>query len=1017
VDRRLSGGIVAPSQVVILGAGRGVRGGLPSAVVDIDHHGRVMDWLLDAFRELDPADVCFVGGFKAEEVAERYPDVRMVLNRDWARTGPVRSLGLAPLDTARPTFVCYSDVVFRRPAVAALRDGAADVVLAVDSTWRARYDGRRREDLEHAEKVAMEDDRVLAVGTAVDTDTAAAEFAGLLRLAPAAATAAFAAIRAGRFPANATLPALVEHLIELGLTVATVDLAGEWAELDAKQDLARFVLGTKAESLERLRALHHGGEIGDLVAFTQGEWLAAPDAVVARVLEGIPGERLIVRSSARNEDGWSESAAGRYVSVLDVDRTAPAIRAAVDEVLASYSDSDAAHQVLVQEMLRDVALSGVVMTRTLGLDAPYYVVNFDDRSSRTDTVTGGSDARTVFLHRDSPPADGLPAGLAEVRAAVQHIEKLVGHDSLDIEFAVTGGGEVRILQVRPIAVGRVGEPVDDEQVARALTEARRFLARRLGPSPTLVGRSTRFSVMSDWNPAEIVGVTPRRLALSLYRHLVTDEVWARQRAEYGYRDVRPCPLLVEVAGHPYVDVRASFGSFVPATLPDELAARLVDHWLARLAQDPSRHDKVEFEVLVTCLTADFARDAATLRDAGFAAADVDALRAALTALTAAGIARLDGDLARLPGLGAEIDRIERTGAPPLDRAYLHLEAVRRVGTPTFAHLARGAFVATALLRSLVRTGTITVAELDSFLASIDTVLGRLQVDARRVHDGALTWDAFVATYGHLRPGTYDIASPCYRAAAEDYLRPIVERAAEPVVVPPGAVWSAPTRRAVGDALARAGLPGDVERFEAFARRAIAGREEGKFVFTRGLSAALECFAEFGRAHGLGREDLAHVGVHDLLSCRDAVADPEALLASRALEGREAFHVAQGVALPAQITRESDLVCFEQEPAEPNFVTQHTVVAPVVSSDLRPDGPVDGTIVLIPNADPGYDWLLARDIAGLVTMYGGANSHMAVRAAELSLPAAIGVGELVYRTLEPARVLQLDCASRTVAVVH
>ena len=73
--------------------------------------------------------------------------------------------------------------------------------------------------------------------------------------------------------------------------------------------------------------------------------------------------------------------------------------------------------------------------------------------------------------------------------------------------------------------------------------------------------------MTDWNPAEIVGTNPKRLASSLYRYLVTDEVWARQRAEYGYRDVRPCPLLVDFVGHPYVDVRASFNSFVPAALP------------------------------------------------------------------------------------------------------------------------------------------------------------------------------------------------------------------------------------------------------------------------------------------------------------------------------------------------------------------------------------------------------------------------------------------------------------------
>ena len=32
------------------------------------------------------------------------------------------------------------------------------------------------------------------------------------------------------------------------------------------------------------------------------------------------------------------------------------------------------------------------------------------------------------------------------------------------------------------------------------------------------------------------------------------------------------------------------------------------------------------------------------------------------------------------------------------------------------------------------------------------------------------------------------------------------------------------------------------------------------------------------------------------------------------------------------------------------------------------------------------------IKGLITKYGGANSHMAIRAAEIGLPSVIGVGE-------------------------
>ena len=220
-----------------------------------------------------------------------------------------------------------------------------------------------------------------------------------------------------------------------------------------------------------------------------------------------------------------------------------------------------------------------------------------------------------------------------------------------------------------------------------------------------------------------------------------------------------------------------------------------------------------------------------------------------------------------------------------------------------------------------------------------------------------------------------------------------------------------------DALALAGLPDDVDRFESFARRAIAGREEGKFVFTKALSEALECIAAFGEEQGLTRDDLAHIAVSDLLACRDAITDPVAFLARRVAEGRDAYTIAQGICLPGQIAGDVDLACFEQQAAEPNFVTRETIEAPVTAFDIDPRARVEGTIVMIPNADPGFDWLLARDIGGLITMYGGANSHMAVRAAELGIPAAIGVGELLYRDLEVAGVVRLDCASRTITAVR
>ena len=42
--------------------------------------------------------------------------------------------------------------------------------------------------------------------------------------------------------------------------------------------------------------------------------------------------------------------------------------------------------------------------------------------------------------------------------------------------------------------------------------------------------------MPDWNPVEMIGVVPRNLAFSLYKTLITDEVWCLAREEMAYTE-------------------------------------------------------------------------------------------------------------------------------------------------------------------------------------------------------------------------------------------------------------------------------------------------------------------------------------------------------------------------------------------------------------------------------------------------------------------------------------------------
>jgi choline kinase/phosphohistidine swiveling domain-containing protein len=1011
-----------PHRIAILGAARGRFGALPSAMVSIDEHRRVLDWLLASFAVLHSPQIHFVAGYKADEVEAEYPDISFSFNPDWDTTGPARSLALIPLASQTSTFVSYSDVLFRPQTVHAMQEREGDLVLAIDSRWRVRYDGRSRAELDSAEKLLLDGGDLIDIGKSVPTDRASAEFAGLLKLSPTMALRLQDSLRSGVFRGSAGLPEIVRHLVQEGAEVSVLDVEGDWAELNAPQDLARFILGTKAESLERLKPQIRKGEIGELVSFTHEQWKTDRASLVRRIQAVFSRGTLIVRSSALSEDSWLQSSAGAYESVLDVPRDdAARIAAAVDQVIDSYGEEDPENQVLVQEMLSDVSMSGVVMTRTPTLGAPYYVVNFDSTSARTDTVTSGAGSalRTLFRHRGSPLLPGLPNELHDLLEIVEEIERLVGHDSLDIEFAFKDG-RGHVLQVRPIAVSHSDQPRDDAALEVGIEEARRFFRECQRPSPLLVGNSTLFSVMADWNPAEMIGTKPNRLAFSLYRHLITDEMWALQRVEYGYRDVRPCNLIVDFAGHPYVDLRVDFNSFVPASLPDELAERLVDHYLDCVRNAPELHDKVEFDVLFSCLTFDFDETVERLREAGLGDAEIALLRESLLKITRDGIARLEEDLEQIETLKRRYVSISATDLEPLERAFMLLEDVRRLGIPAFSHLARNAFVGVTLMRSLVASGCVSEKDIETFMASLRTIPSAMQEDAGRVVGEEMSWEGFVEAYGHLRPGSYDITSPCYASAPEGFLRPMLDTAAQTSQVTREDPWSGETRSAIGRELANSGLGIDVDRFERFLRGAIEGREFAKFFFMRNLGDALEALADFGATHGVSREELARIRIGDLFAMRVARTEPAANTLRRlARAGAEATHITQAVCLPGLLFDETDFGCFEQLKAEPNFVTRKKVQASVVclSSKQGPEIDLSKKIVLVPSADPGFDWLFSRNIGGLITMYGGVNSHMAIRAAEFELPAAIGVGELLYEDLSQAQALELDCESRQITVVR
>nr|WP_252993761.1 PEP/pyruvate-binding domain-containing protein [Pseudomonas pergaminensis]USW02760.1 hypothetical protein KUA23_08585 [Pseudomonas pergaminensis] len=657
------------SAVIFLGAGRPFQGDEHAALRNASGHTRVIDWLLHATTSRS-SDVHFVGGYKVDSIKERYPDFNYWINTDWQETQSAYSFLQVDLTDKTKSLVSYSDILFRRSLIDTMVESQADISVAVDSHWRTRYAGRTRSDLDRSEKVCLFGHTITRLGPDIPSSTASAEFVGCVHFGPRAVQYLQASkIDLQQRFQKGHLSDLVEALRCQGMNVQAVDVQGDWAELNEPQDLAHFVLGTKAQTLRRLRRMVKLSRIEDQVSFTVAQWWKIADSLTGTIQHEFPDRYLVIRSSALSEDGFVNSNAGAYTSLLNIDgRDSIRLKEAIEHVISSYSDANPDNQVLVQPMLEQVLASGVVFTRSLSSGAPYYIVNYDDTSGSTESITSGSsqDHKTLLMRRDAVAhSPNIPEHLRGLLPALREIESLLSYDSLDIEFAITADAGLHILQVRPIAVDHSKWDGNDQDILKRLDDARELFNQLQQPAPFVVGKRGLFGIMPDWNPAEIIGTKPNLLSASLYQYLIMDETWATQRAEYGYRDVRPQPLLISFAGHPYVDIRASFNSFVPKCLDDALAGRLVDFYLSSLKRQPHLHDKVEFDVVPTCFALDFDRWHQRLTThGGFTDSEIEQLRAALRDISQNALTRSHQDRTTIDALERRFAHLASPTIPP-----------------------------------------------------------------------------------------------------------------------------------------------------------------------------------------------------------------------------------------------------------------------------------------------------------------------------------------------------------------
>jgi len=793
-------------------------------------------------------------------------------------------------------------------------------------------------------------------------------------------------------------------------------------------DISYFPLfdSTKANTLSSLKPRLKKSSIEKIFVFTISQWNKLPDEILTQINKKFVSD-VVIRSSSLVEDSFSSSYAGFFHSELNINsQNYEQVKNSISRVIGSYKkhkNRSGKDQILVQSQTQNVAISGVVFTRNIQNNSPYYFINYDTSSS-TESVTSGMVAKKLEILKNIEINTLLPPWKSLIKS-IQEIEQMLHNLALDIEFAITKSGKVVIFQVRPIAHSQKYRNIPDEKIFPSIQNLKQKYKNYSKKSYLLPNYT--LSDMSFWNPAEIIGDRSDNLAYSIYRYLILHRAWNIGLVPLGYKKIDR-DLMIRLGNKPYIEVETAFATLLPDELEDTISQKLILHYTDKLRKTPELHDKIEFEIVHNCFTPTTTNQLEELNTV-LTKNEHSCFKQSLITLTQNIFNNYEAfkkeDIKYLKELSKKRKKRikESKNASIKDKINIIIDLLddaRQLGTPQFSRMARLAFIGNQYLKGFVSKGIISNSDCEYFLLNIDTIASDLNNDFDRVMSKELTIDDFNKLYGHLRPGTYDIKKLPY-SKDSSYFSIITHANAKSKVEKISSNNLAQFREGITTFLANFEISLSIDHLLNFIEETIKFRESFKFEFTKNLSLALELLVDVGKQLGFDRAELSHLSIESLMCLTSSTSIPDIVdLWSSQINGKNQNDAIYNyVTLPSLIFNEKDFEIIHSHTTRPNFITNSSVKGDLIDLDLLTDEDynlVSERIVLLEKADPGYDWIFSKRIAGLITKFGGAASHMAIRCAEFGIPAAIGCGETIFKELKGKYVIELNCAEKTITSV-
>lgn len=768
---------------------------------------------------------------------------------------------------------------------------------------------------------------------------------------------------------------------------------------------------SKAETLEDLNlSFREKINIPEFIFYTKKQ-LVKNDKLIHVIIKKFKNNKIIIRSSALDEDKLNNSNAGKYSSAIINELGYNSIKKALKKIFKKLKfDND---KVIFQKLIIKPDIFGVLFTRDINTNAPYYIIDYD-KSKKTDLITSGKKSfsqKTINILKNSKK---IPIEFQNLLKIVKKIEKLYKNDRLDIEFAIKKK-KLFIFQARPL---KKIKKINEKLFNNAIINLQKKIEKIFLKDPNLQGSKNALSNMSDWNPAEMIGTNPTKLSFSLYSELITDEIWSKQRKQYNYKDVHPNRLMHDLAGSPYIDLRTDFNSFLPSNLSSNIEKKAIDFYIDKIKKKPHLHDKIEFDIVPTCYnfsTSKYLQSFLNFKEQKIYLNKLKEINKSVIIKSKNNIFKKD--IKKIDFLDKEIKRFNKIKNSSIQKIFFFVDLCKNYGTLAFSGIARSAFIATSVLRDLQKNSIITQKELSLFYENINTITNELNTDLYRLKVKKINKTLFLKKYGHLRPSTYLITSKSYKDGFDHYfsLKKIKKKGNNKRKK----IFTKASIQKINKIFANKKLGFNFKDFYQFASESIKQREYAKYVFTKGINEIFNNLKILGNKMKIDLNDLEHISIKTILEAYNSlgVERMRTVLKNEISKNKKLYKISSAIKLPDVITNSKDVLFHYETNSSGNFITNMRIDGKIKVLNQKNiknrNIKLDGLIIFIENADPGFDFIFYHNIKGLFTKYGGSNSHMAIRCMELGIPAAIGMGEKKYNFFSKQNRIEIDCQNKKI----